>query len=124
MALGLHTNQVTRSCGDFTVAELGQIGSGNSPFDACSNQYHTTHNYCNKTPVKDNNGQADGVISWIKTNCDGSGLLPMDQQPTEYQWPGVSTGHVAKKRLKNERFLCGLCLWECIIDLWDFSVFP
>jgi hypothetical protein len=93
----MDANIKTRSCGDLTVADFGQIGSGDSPVDACSNSYTTAHNYCNRTPVKDVNGQLDGVIEFVKVNCDGSGLLPMDQQPPPYQYPGVSTGHIQKR---------------------------
>jgi hypothetical protein len=67
-----------RSRGDFTVAELGQIGDGDSPVDACSNQYSTTHNYCTKAPATTGDSKADGAVAFIRVDYDSGSLLPMD----------------------------------------------
>ena len=49
-------------------------------------------NYCNTTPYSTSDGKTDGDVRFILVDCETNALLPMDQQPAEYAYPGVSTG--------------------------------
>jgi hypothetical protein len=48
--------------------------------------------YCNTVIYADEHGKADGEVVFVYLDCDKHTLLPMDQQPAQYQSPGVSTG--------------------------------
>jgi len=50
-----------------------------------------THNWCNTAPAMGEDGKAIGHVEFIKVDCRTNKLLPMDQQPAVYRWPGVSS---------------------------------
>ena len=90
--LNLCTNRRSRSCGTLTSAPVLALGSGKVDIPYCGKQPLTdTPNYCNTTPYQVN-GHADGVVTFVFTDCTTNKVLPMSYQDPAYAQPGVSTG--------------------------------
>ncbi|KAI0142833.1 hypothetical protein GGR57DRAFT_519171 [Xylariaceae sp. FL1272] len=73
-------------CGYFT----GTLSHGDNPIEpgACQNIVNE-QNWCDTTVWTDD-GQADGEIVFIKTDCGTRQPLPIEQQDKVYQRPGVA----------------------------------
>jgi hypothetical protein len=76
------------------VSDRAYLPAGKGTQQICNQKgkFKDTPNYCNTTPFKDENGHADGMITFVFVDCGSGRLLPMDKQESAYRYPGVSTG--------------------------------
>ncbi|KAI9659540.1 MAG: hypothetical protein M1821_001799 [Bathelium mastoideum] len=82
------------SCGSLTTSAYEEVAFvGGTDFQCTTDDLATTGNYCNQSPYTVN-GEAQGQVIWVETNCNGGGLADMSSQQPIYQYPGVSAGQV------------------------------
>ncbi|KAI9706880.1 MAG: hypothetical protein M1820_004659 [Bogoriella megaspora] len=84
------------SCGTLTIGPYNYeafIGGASWQCGDDDDKLSSTGNWCNSSPYTVD-GQAQGQVVWVGTECNGGGLLPLDQQQPIYQHSGVSLGKV------------------------------
>jgi hypothetical protein len=91
--INLCANRWFRSCGTFTTAPVLYQPSGKNVVPSCGkDQLKDTPNWCNTTPYVNSQGHADGLVTFIFTDCTTNKPLPMSYQNGAYAYPGVSIG--------------------------------